>query len=155
MPRSTPATSVAEIQSLVASSTRLKALGTRHCFNDIADTAGDQVDLSALPPVLEIDSGRATARVSAASRYGDIAATLDAAGFAVPNLASLPHISVVGAVATATHGSGEQHACLSTSVSALEMVTADGELRSWSRADDPDVSPASWSGSARSESSPR
>ena len=134
-------TSVAELQSVVASSTRLKALGTRHCFNDIADTDGDQVDLSALPPVLEIDSARATARVSAASRYGDIAATLDAAGFAVPNLASLPHISVAGAVATATHGSGERHGCLSTSVSGLELVTADGELRSWSRAGDPDVFP--------------
>ena len=134
-------TSVAELQSLVASSTRLKALGTRHCFNDIADTDGDQVDLSALPPVLEIDSARATAQVSAASRYGDVAATLDAAGFAVPNLASLPHISVAGAVATATHGSGERHGCLSTSVSGLDLVTADGELRSWSRAGDPDVFP--------------
>ena len=134
-------TSVAELQTLVASSTRLKALGTRHCFNDIADTDGDQVDLSALPRVLEIDSARATALVSGSSRYGDIAATLDAAGFAVPNLASLPHISVAGAVATATHGSGERHGCLSTSVSALELVTADGELRSWSRSGDPGVFP--------------
>ncbi|MET1058965.1 MAG: FAD-binding protein [Nocardioides sp.] len=133
--------SVAELQSLVASSRRLKALGTRHCFNDIADVDGAQVELSGLPPVLEIDSARASARVSAASRYGDIAASLDAAGFAVPNLASLPHISVAGAVATATHGSGEQHGCLSTSVSALELVTADGEVRSYSRADDPEVFP--------------
>ncbi len=134
--------SVTELQQLVASSRRLKALGTRHCFNDIADVVdGDQVELAGLPAALEIDSGRATARVGAASRYGDIAAALDAAGFAVANLASLPHISVAGAVATATHGSGETHGSLATAVSALELVTADGELRGYSRADDPEVFP--------------
>ena len=134
--------SIDELQALVASTPRLKALGTRHCFNDIADTeGGDQVDVSSLPPLLEIDAGRATARVGAAQRYGDLTAELDGAGFALANLASLPHISVAGAVATATHGSGEAHSALSSAVSAVEMVTADGELRRWSRDGDPAVFP--------------
>jgi xylitol oxidase len=134
--------SVDELRALVASAPRLKALGTRHCFNDIADTeGGDQVDVSALPPLLEMDTERATALVGAAQRYGDLTAGLDRAGFALGNLASLPHISVAGAVATATHGSGQAHRALSSAVSAVEMVTADGELRRWSRAEDPAVFP--------------
>ena len=134
--------SVAELRTLVSASTRLKALGTRHCFNDIADSEdGGQVSVEGLPAVVDIDTAAATARVSAASRYGDIAARLDAAGFALANLASLPHISVAGSVATATHGSGESHGCLATAVSGLELVTADGELRRYTREDDPDVFP--------------
>ena len=122
--------SVAELQELVAGSTRLKALGTRHCFNDIADVVdGDQVDVSGLPPVLEIDSDRAVARVERRERYGELAATLDAAGFALPNLASLPHISVAGAVATGDPRLGRRATATSPrSVAALELVTADGEL---------------------------
>ena len=55
-------------------------------------------------------------------------AALNNAGLALANLASLPHISVAGAVATATHGSGDAKGNLATSVAGLELVTADGEL---------------------------
>jgi alditol oxidase len=61
-------------------------------------------------------------------RYGELAATLNAEGLALRNLASLPHISVAGAVATATHGSGDANGNLATSVAALELVTSTGEI---------------------------
>ncbi len=125
--------SVEELQELVAQSERVRALGTGHSFNPIADSPGDLVSLAGLPRTVEIDRERGRVTIDAGIRYGDLAVELEAAGYALPNLASLPHISVVGACATGTHGSGERNGNLATSVAAVEMVTADGELVTLSR----------------------
>jgi xylitol oxidase len=128
--------SVAELQAVVARGARIRALGTGHSFSRMADTPGMLVATADLPPVMDIDSGQATVTVGAGVRYGDLARHLHAAGFALPNLASLPHISVAGACATATHGSGSSIGNLATAVSALEMVTADGDLVTLTRVDE-------------------
>jgi xylitol oxidase len=117
-----------ELQDLVASSRKVRALGSGHSFNRIADSAGVLVSTAALPPVMDIDPDQAAVTVSAGIRYGELARHLHAAGWALPNLASLPHISVAGACATATHGSGDANGNLATAVAAIEMVTADGEV---------------------------
>src|SRR5579859_371273 len=125
--------SVPELQRLVAGRPRVRALGTGHSFSEIADTQGDLISLAGLPPVIEIDGERHTVTVSAGLRYGEVASTLDRAGQALRNLGSLPHISVAGSCATGTHGSGDGNGVLATSVAALEMVTADGDLVTLSR----------------------
>lgn len=120
-----------ELASLVRSARAIKAIGSRHSFNGIADTDGMQVSLDALiePPVIHESS----VTVSAAARYGDVARTLQASGRALHNLASLPHISIAGAISTATHGSGLALGNLSTAVLSLEILRADGELVSLDR----------------------
>ena len=133
--------SVAELRRLVADSTRLRALGTGHSFNRIADTTGDLVSVAGLPARMEIDPERRTVTVSAGVRYGELAARLHAEGYALANLGSLPHISVAGACATGTHGSGEHNGNLATAVSAMELVTADGQLVTVSRSADGDHFP--------------
>ncbi len=120
--------SISELQEIVRSSRALRALGSRHSFNDIADTDGDLVSLGAIPTDVRIDPAAQTVSIEGRVRYGELSVALDAAGFALPNLASLPHISVAGACATGTHGSGESNGCLATSVVALELVRADGEI---------------------------
>ena len=123
--------SVPELQSLVAGSERVKALGSRHCFNDIADTAADLVSLDGLPGDVELEpspDGGGTAWVPGGARYSDLVPRLAAHGYALHNLASLPHITVVGATATGTHGSGNRSGSLSTAVAGLEIVRSDGEL---------------------------
>src|SRR5262245_50440781 len=97
---------VAELQRLVAGSARVRAIGTGHSFSRVADTTGDLISVADLPAVVEIDEAGPSATVSAGLRYSDVAPRLHAAGFALANLASLPHLSVAGAVATGTHGSG-------------------------------------------------
>ena len=129
---------VEQLQQIAARPGRLKALGTRHSFNDIADSPGWLVSLERLNRVLALDAERGTVTVEAGLRYGDLARHLHAAGFALANLASLPHISVAGSCATATHGSGDGNASLAAAVSALQMVTAGGDLVSLSRAADPE-----------------
>uniref|UniRef100_UPI0031590DCE FAD-binding protein n=1 Tax=Arthrobacter sp. H16F315 TaxID=2955314 RepID=UPI0031590DCE len=126
-----------ELQALVAGATRIRALGSRHSFNDIADTAGTLVVLDKLDPSISVDTINMTVTVGAGTRYGTLAAELQRRGYALHNLASLPHISVAGAVATATHGSGDANGNLATAVSGLELVTADGTVLS-ARRGDPD-----------------
>ena len=131
-------TSVAEVQELVAGADRVRARGTGHSFNAIADTTGDSISLAAMPPGLSLDAGRRTVTVGGGVRYGELATYLQGHGFALPNLGSLPHISVAGACSTGTHGSGWTNGVLATAVSALEMVTADGALVRVSREHDGD-----------------
>jgi xylitol oxidase len=121
-------TSVPEVQELVAGSRRVRALGSAHSFSPVADTDGDLVLLSLLPPRCDVSDDRATVTVSAGSRYGEIAPLLHEAGLALPNLGSLPHICVAGAAATGTHGSGDANPPLASSVVGLDVVTADGTL---------------------------
>lgn len=127
-----------EVQSEVRDLRHLRALGSRHSFNSIADSVDNQLAPSALKSI-EIDSAARTVTVGAGVRYGDLAPVIDARGFALHNLASLPHISVAGAIATATHGSGIHNGNLTTAVSAFEFVAANGEFVRLSRADHPDV----------------
>ena len=127
---------VDELRSVVAGSRRLRPLGTRHSFSAVADTTGDLVSVAQLPRRLEIDAEGRTATVSAGLRYGEVVPELDAAGFALANLGSLPHISVGGACATGTHGSGLANQVLASSVSAIELVTASGDLVRMGREDE-------------------
>jgi xylitol oxidase len=126
---------VAEVQEVVATAGNVRALGTRHCFNDLADTPHDLVRLDGLDPEVVVDAQARTVTVSAGTRYGTLARAIHPQGWALHNLASLPHISVAGAVATATHGSGDRSQNLAAAVAALDLVTADGSLRHLRRGD--------------------
>ena len=122
----TPAT-VDEVRQVVKSCSKLRALGTRHSFNSIADSTQNQISLKNLDQI-SIDEKARTVTVGAGVTYGKLAPVIDARGYALHNLASLPHISVAGAIATATHGSGIHNGNLATAVAGLELVTAAGEL---------------------------
>ena len=113
-------TSLDEVRRLVATTPRLTALGSRHSFNEIADTDAVQVSLVDLPPVLDVDADRRVVRVAAGMVHSQVASGLEARGWALGNLASLPHISTAGAVATGTHGSGGRNPSLAQAVVGLD-----------------------------------
>jgi xylitol oxidase len=125
--------SVEEAQELIAGAETIRPLGTRHSFSLVADAAGALLSTEHLDRIVEI--GETTVTVEAGIRYGELSSTLRDHGLAVANLASLPHISVGGAVATGTHGSGVSNKSLAAAVSALELVCADGSIRRLSRGD--------------------
>lgn len=127
-----------ELQEVIASSSRIRALGTRHSFNDVADTEGSLVSVLGLPERFELDEQAGTVTVSGGSTYGRVAQQLGPTRWALANMGSLPHISVAGATSTGTHGSGVAHRNLSGAVSAVEIVAADGAVHSWARAVDPE-----------------
>ena len=125
------ASSVEDARSLVKRYDRLKVLGTRHCFNNIADSRDHLLSLAALNKVISLDEQRHTVTVEPGIRYGELAVFLNDKGYALHNLASLPHISVAGGCITATHGSGVHNANLSSAVTALELINAAGDTVSF------------------------
>jgi alditol oxidase len=125
-----------QVRELVRAGHKLRVLGSRHSFNDIADSPEDLISLEYFNKVVAIDGERGTVTVEGGVKYGDLCRELHAGGYALHNMASLPHISIAGACATATHGSGDQNGNLATAVAALELITADGELVTLSREHD-------------------
>ncbi|WP_406259385.1 FAD-binding protein [Streptomyces nigra] len=122
--------SVDEVAALVAASTRVRVLGSGHSFNEIAEPGPDGVLLSiaAMPPLVDVDGAARRVRVSGGTRYAELARAVHTHGLALPNMASLPHISVAGSVATGTHGSGVGNGSLASAVREVELVTADGSV---------------------------
>lgn len=133
-------THLGELPGLITSAHRLRAIGSRHSFNDLADSPESLISLQGIPVDLErdveFDSDARTVRVPGWLRYGDIAALLADRGWALANLASLPHISIAGAVATGTHGSGDRIGSLATQVVALDLVDGTGTHRRIARGDE-------------------
>ncbi|MFI6876404.1 FAD-binding protein [Streptomyces sp. NPDC050400] len=131
--------SVDALRALVAKSPHIRVLGSGHSFNRIADVDADRdgvlVSLAALPGGIEIDTEGRTVRVGGGVRYAELAARLHEHGLALPNMASLPHISVAGSVATGTHGSGNANRSLAEAVRAVEILTGDGETVTLARGD--------------------
>lgn len=130
-----------ELSALVRDSPRIRALGSGHSFNGVADSGHDLVRLDALPQEIEVDAEQSTVTVTAGTRYAELAAELHRRGFALGNLASLPHISVAGSCATGTHGSGDGQRCLSAAVRGLELTGPDGKAVWLSRESDPETFP--------------
>ena len=138
--------SVGKAQSIVRRSTGIRALGSRHSFNALADSRTEQISLVNLHPIMELDAERSRVTVAAGVLYGELNPFLHDRGFALHNLASLPHISIAGACATATHGSGVSNGNLATAVVAFEMINADGDIVSLSREEDGDLFPGAVAG---------
>src|SRR6202020_330622 len=120
--------SVEQVQSFLRSQNKKKGLGPRPCFNSLADSRYNLLSLKPMHEVVALDASARTVTVDAGITYGQLCPYLDSKGFALHNLASLPHISVAGACSTATHGSGEKNGNLATAVRGIEMVTADGDV---------------------------
>lgn len=129
-------TTVAQVQAIVKQSKKVRVLGSRHCFHDIADCTEDLIALEKLAPTLLFDHQGRTVTVNASATYIELGAWLHLAGYAVHNMASLPHITIAGAIATATHGSGDGNGNLATAIAGMELVTADGEVITLTRARD-------------------
>ncbi|GAA2688157.1 FAD-binding protein [Streptomyces lunalinharesii] len=117
-----------ELRSLVAATDRIRPLGSGHSFSGVADTTGDLVRLDRLPQSVVMDTQNRTVTVAASMRYAELAQHLHGAGHALGNMASLPHTSVAGSVATGTHGSGDTQRCLAAAVRGLELVGPEGDL---------------------------
>lgn len=124
-----------DVRRAVAAGGRVRAVGTRHSFNDLADNGASLVSVTGIAPDPVLDEAARTVTVGAGATYGAIAAWLQERGWALANMGSLPHISVAGAVATGTHGSGNRNRILSAAVAGLDYVAADGELRHAGRSD--------------------
>jgi len=125
---------LAELQELVRTHQKIRVRGTAHCFNEIANTSSYAINLAQMPKTIEVDAAKNSVLVAAGLTYGELAPELHNQGWALGNMASLPHISIAGSISTGTHGSGIKNQNLANQVLSLDLVTAEGELRHINRA---------------------
>ncbi|MGR3812201.1 D-arabinono-1,4-lactone oxidase [Jiulongibacter sp. NS-SX5] len=131
--------SIAELQQLIREQEKLRALGTQHCFNTIADSKHALLSQLKRQKTISIDKEKIQVQIEAGTRYGDFCKAITEEGFALKNLASLPHISAAGAAATSTHGSGVNNGSLATEIAAYEIIKADGDIVKISKETDPET----------------
>ncbi|MEO6652119.1 MAG: FAD-binding protein [Ilumatobacteraceae bacterium] len=135
--RSSRPQTVGELQEIVSGAhgagRPFKAIGARHSFSAVADTPGELVSMVDLDRIVDIDHAAMEVTVEAGITYGALGAELHEHGLALANLPSLPHVTVGGAVATGTHGSGSANPCLAAAVRAIDYVGPTGQLNRWSR----------------------
>ena len=127
-------TSLAELQELIRTNPKVRARGTAHCFNEIANTSSVALNLARMPKTIDVDPVKKSVCVAAGLTYGELAPLLHAQGWALSNMASLPHISIAGSISTGTHGSGIKNQNLANQVLSFDMVTAESEVRHIDRA---------------------
>ena len=127
-------TSLAELQELIRTNPKVRARGTAHCFNEIANTSSVALNLARMPKTIDVDPVKKSVCVAAGLTYGELAPLLHAQGWALSNMASLPHISIAGSISTGTHGSGIKNQNLANQVLSIDLVTAEGEVRHIDRA---------------------
>ena len=126
---------IEQLQEIVQKARRVRVVGAGHSFNDIANTEGTLISLGDLDKQVIFDHDQRTATVHAGMTYIDVAPILDKAGYALANLSSTPHTTIIGACMTGTHGSGDSNKILADQVAALELIKADGERVTVSRAE--------------------
>jgi len=126
-----------ELCAVVASAPRIRAIGSGHSFSSVGDTTAELVRLDRMDDSIDIGTGARTVRVPAGATYHELATALHRAGLALPNMASLPHISVAGSCATGTHGSGARLRGLAAAVRAVQLIGPRGELVELDRERDP------------------
>ena len=129
---------ITTLQDTIKKCKKARGLGTKHCFNKIADSTQNQISSSAFNKIVSLDKTKNSVTVEAGIKYGEFCKQLDENGYALHNLASLPHISVAGACATSTHGSGIRNGSLATAVAGIEFVNGKGELINLSKEKDGD-----------------
>lgn len=129
---------VAGVQGIVKRSKKVSVLGSRHSFNSIADTSENLISVDHFKQIHGLDTQAQTVTAGGGIKYGELAVYLQDKSYALHNLASLPHISVAGACATATHGSGIQNGNLATAIAGLQIIDGKGDVVTLSRERDGD-----------------
>lgn len=118
---------------------RVRPVGSGHSFTDTCLTDGVMVDQSGMGRVLDVDRATGLVRVEAGIKLHRLAAELHRNGLALENQGDIDTQSLAGAMATATHGTGERFPNLSANVVGCRLVTATGEVVGIDEASDPDA----------------
>lgn len=125
---------------------KLRPTGSGHSFNELATPHDLRLDLTGLSGMVKVNKTTHQATFLAGTTLAQATKILEAKGLAFSNLPDMLHQTVAGAVATATHGTGTGYPSLSGQVSALTLITADGDTMECSPAHNREVFQAARTG---------
>ncbi|MCS5719010.1 FAD-binding protein [Herbiconiux sp. CPCC 205763] len=121
---------------------RVKAVGAGHSFTGIAVAPGVLLELDELTGVVSVDRERSRVTLLGGTRLFDLPRLLRPHGLAMANMGDIDRQTISGAISTGTHGTGAQFGGISTQVTGLALVTADGELLRIDEASNSELLPA-------------
>jgi len=119
----------AAVRAAAEAGREVSVAGAGHSFTEAAMTGGTMIDVGALNGVLDADPASGLVKVGAGTVLADLNRELHRLGLAMENLGDIDRQTVAGAISTGTHGTGARLGNLSAQVEAVELVTADGEVR--------------------------
>lgn len=118
---------IAELSAAVRKNDKIRVVGSRHSFNEIAATDATWLELSELAVPFTIHSEREV-EVPAAMTLREVNQRLAYRGLALASLGDIDQQQIGGLIATGTHGSGLEWGTLSDLVTAVKLVNGKGEL---------------------------
>jgi len=127
------------IAAATAAGRRVSVAGSGHSFTEAAMTDATMVRIEALRGVEDADPASGLVRVGAGTVLADLNEELARLGLAMENLGDIDRQTIAGAISTGTHGTGARLRNISAQVEGLELVLADGEVRSLSAASHPQL----------------
>ncbi|WP_172386520.1 D-arabinono-1,4-lactone oxidase [Streptomyces sp. MNP-20] len=130
---------VAAVRGAAAEGLTVKPVGTGHSFTAAAATDGLLIRPDLLTGIRAIDHAAGTVTVEAGTPLKRLNAALAREGLSLTNMGDIMEQTVSGAVSTGTHGTGRDSASIAAQITALELVTADGQVLTCSRDEHPDV----------------
>jgi len=109
----------------------VRCVGAGHSFTPLVPTNDTIVSLERMSGVLSHDKASLTATLRAGTRLAMISRQLDSQGLALRNLPDIDMQSLAGAISTGTHGTGASLQALHADVTALRLVSPQGEVVEW------------------------
>ena len=114
-----------------------RVVGTRHSFNDVADTDGCHISFEYFDQLI-LDEEVPLVIIGAGITYTALIEFLVENKLAIENLPSLPHVNVVGSLVTGSHGGGVDLKPLANMATGLRMMNPMGEMVVSQKGEDPD-----------------
>lgn len=118
-----------EISELVATSGKVRMVGTGHSWSPACISNQTLINLDRFNKIISISDDKTRAVIQPGIKLWQLNEQLDANGLALRNLGSISKQSVAGAVSTGTHGSGINYQILGSQVESLTFVKADGSIK--------------------------
>lgn len=114
----------------------VRMAGTGHSFTPVAVTDGLLLRPDGLRRVRSVDREAGLVTVEAGCPLRDLNIILAAQGLSLANMGDIQEQTVAGAIQTGTHGTGRSVASIAAQVAGLELVLADGTVRTCSEEKD-------------------
>jgi FAD-linked oxidoreductase len=125
--------SAAEVAEQVAAAAsaglRIKMAGSGHSFTATAATDGVLLRPDGLTALRSVDAEAGLVTVEAGCRLSRLNTDLLARGLSLANMGDIAVQTVAGATQTGTHGTGQRTPGMAAQIAGLELVLADGTIR--------------------------
>ncbi len=121
--------SEAQLQQLLRdSSDKVRCVGAGHSFSGLVPTDEVLLSLARIRGIKSVDQQTQQVSFGAGTRLAAMGKPLLAQGLALTNMPDINTQALAGAIATSTHGTGAKFGSMSSTVTGMRLVLANGDI---------------------------